>query len=259
MCFFLCLHPCQECRYEQIKTGLLCQISGIFLISLELLKRSVLSQDWNDFLKTAAERSPLLHVNLEQEPEGSPEPTPVRGGNFTDLSSQTDDGAISYSPLVATDLLESESPSPLVCTPLSRAGCTHSSPLPQTPRMLSPPRSVRVLSTISESPLLSTPVRFLGFDTSDGNQEPKPRNLLTPEGSTHLVFETPLAQVTHHGQLNDLFFPHTPKFGVSPPRTCRPLRPGEALSTESDPTPVLPSPFRTPGKYSHFSLQNPFQ
>ncbi|KAG0567725.1 hypothetical protein M758_7G121200 [Ceratodon purpureus] len=219
-------------------------------------------QDWSVLLEIAAERSPVSHTNLEQDPcnRGSPESTPIRGGKVTVLDSLADDleyGAISYSPLVATDLLECESPcgnEPLICTPLHRTGGTRtnisSSPLPQTPRMLSPPRSVQVLSAISESPLLSTPARFLAFETSDGSQEPRPQDLLTPEGSTcqtHLVFETPLAQITHHGQLNDVIFPHTPKFGVSPPRTCRPLRPGETVSTESDPIPVVPSPFRTPG------------
>ena len=243
------------------------QISDICLLNLEILRKLVRFQDWNNFLKTAAEGSSLVRTDREHEPYNKENlgSTPVRGGKFPDLSSPIDDleyGDISYSPLVTTGLLDCESPSdgePFISTPLNIVGCprssTLSSPSPQTPRMLSPPRSVQVLSCISESPLLSSPAHSLAFNTRrDGHQEPNPQDLSTPEGSTcqtHMVFETPLAQATRHGELNDgVIFPHTPRFGVSPLRTCRPLLPGEAISTESDPTPVMASPLRTPGKYS---------
>lgn len=232
---------------------------------------TILFQDLNTFLRAAAERSSLLLSNLDQEPSttGNHESTPSRGDKYNSVSPLITDlefSAISCSPLVATDLFDCESPcdrESLVYTPPDWTGGTHRStslsPLPQTPFMLSPLRSTRALSTISESPSLSTSSHLLSFNTN--SETPRPEDLSTPEPSTcqnRLVFDTPPAHVTNEEHLNDgLYFLQTPGFGVSPPRTCHPLRPGETVSTESDNvphTPVMPSPFRTPGKYSCFSL-----
>ncbi|XP_024384013.1 uncharacterized protein [Physcomitrium patens] len=218
-------------------------------------------QDWNSFFETAAKRSSASRNNLDQEPCNlrGPESTPIRGENCAtncSLVADLESGSISYSPLVATALLNCKSPcgsEPLIFTPPDSTGCVLSSteltPSPQTPRL------TRVLSTVSESPSLSTPSDFVSFlSKSDAHQSLGLEELLTAEYSTcrtNLVFETPLAQVIRHEQLNDcLVFPETPGFSFSPPRTCRPLRPGETASMESDPvppTPVVPSPFRTPG------------
>lgn len=175
---------------------------------------------------------------------------------------------ISYSPLVAGSL-ESESPHDsgyLALTPTckrqSSTSKEFSSPLPETPCMPSPPRSVRVLSTISESSYVSTPSELHTFlPENAAPQTSKSENLLTPEYLTcnnHLVFETPPVKSRPDEQLLDgLFAPQTPGFGASPPRTCVPLRPGENISVASDTlsqTPSLPSPFRTPGKNLVISL-----
>lgn len=66
----------------------------------------------------------MLNINLEYElcNKESPESTLVYGGKFTNLNSQIDDleyGIISYSPPIATNLLECESlcgSESLICT-----------------------------------------------------------------------------------------------------------------------------------------------
>ncbi|KAG0559977.1 hypothetical protein KC19_10G144000 [Ceratodon purpureus] len=234
-----------------------------------------ITKDWNNFLRAAAERSSLSHSNLDRElpTAGSRESTPPSVDKCTSLSPLITDlecCAISYSPLVPHNLLDCESlcdteslcdSDSLVRTPPDRTlGSTHRStslsPLPQTPYMLSPPRSIRVLSTISESPSLSTPSHPISlYINSDYHQStPSPEDIWTPEHSTcqnQLVFETPSPQIIHREHPNDeIAFLQTPGFGVSPPRTCDPLRHGEPVATESvnvPPTPVMPSPFRTPG------------
>jgi hypothetical protein len=216
----------------------------------------------------------LSHTNLVRElpNAGSPESTPPCGDKSTSLSPLVTDlecCEISYSPLVPSDLSDCESPcgteslcdsEPLMRTPPGRAGSTSLSPLPQTPYMLSPPRSTRVLSTINESPSLSTPSHLVSFYRNSGYQSTSsPEDLWIPEHSScqnQLVFETPSPQISHRDNLKeDIVFLQTPGFGVSPPRTCNPLRHGETVAAESDnglPTPVMPSPFRTPGKRSFF-------
>lgn len=226
-------------------------------------------QDWSSFLKAAAERSSLSHTNLVRElaNTGSPESTPPCGDKSTSLSpliTNLECCDISYSPLITLDLSDCESPcgaeslcdsESLMRTPPERAGSTSLSPLPQTPYMLSPPRSTRVLSTINESPSLSTPSHLVSIYRNSGFQPtPSPENLWTPEQSScqnQLVFETPSPKISHRDNLKDeTVFLQTPGFGVSLPKTCNPLRHGETVAADSDngpPTPVMPSPFRTPG------------
>jgi hypothetical protein len=230
------------------------------------------SQEWSDFLDAAAE-GPTLSPSNEQEEhmvvEKSTTSTSSSEDDLSPLRHSLQTCTISYSPLVAGSL-ETESPYDsgyLALTPTcKRQSSTFkeelSSPLPDTPCMPSPPRSVRVLSTISESSYVSTPSELQTFlQENAAPHTPKSEDLLTPEYLTcnnHLVFETPPVKVRQDEQLHDgLFVPQTPGFGTSPPRTCVPLRPGENIPVASatlSQTPSLPSPFRTPGKNLVISL-----
>lgn len=229
-----------------------------------LLRVLLLVQEWDSFFEAAANRPNPPSTSKEQK--------------FSVQSTQSIDLDDGLSPLISNLALQGEdlhnctlSNSPLIstssasesmcdrefilCTPTanreSTYGCT-ASPISKTPCMSSPPRSVRVFSgDLSESSVSSTPSDFTLVFTEDA---PPSEDSLTPEYfSCHnqLVFETTPVQSGRAEQLTTSFYPQTPGFETSPPKTCIPMQPTQRVSSERDIlplTPVVPSPFRTPGQ-----------
>jgi len=130
------------------------------------------------------------------------------------------------------------------------------SPLPDTPYMLSPPKSVQLFlanaSSSSSSSLLSTPSNLLNpLLTKVGSRslQTPSTDLLTPifPPTPHFLLQTPGEFVT--GELFSSPSFKTPGFETSLPRTLQQAK--QSFSSESDEylvTPSVPSPFRTAGK-----------
>jgi hypothetical protein len=130
------------------------------------------------------------------------------------------------------------------------------SQLPDTPYMLSPPKSVRLLlanaSSSSSSSFLSTPSNLLSpLLTKVGSRslQTPSTDLLTPifPPTPHFLLQSPGEFVTGEVFSSPSF--KTPGFETSPPRTLQQAK--QSFSSESDEylvTPSVPSPFRTAGE-----------
>lgn len=138
------------------------------------------------------------------------------------------------------------------------------SQLPDTPYMLSPPKSVRLLlanaSSSSSSSFLSTPSNLLSpLLTKVGSRslQTPSTDLLTPifPPTPHFLLQSPGEFVTGEVFSSPSF--KTPGFETSPPRTLQQEK--QSFSSESDEylvTPSVPSPFRTAGVSLRFSLSS---
>ncbi|CAK9219500.1 unnamed protein product [Sphagnum troendelagicum] len=138
------------------------------------------------------------------------------------------------------------------------------SQVPDTPYMLSPPKSVRLLlanaSSSSSSSFLSTPSNLLSpLLTKVGSRilQTPSTDLLTPifPPTPHFLLQSPGEFDTCEVFSSPSF--KTPGFETSPPRTLQQAK--QSFSSESDEylvTPSVPSPFRTAGVSLRFSLSS---